>query len=154
MHKLLLACYFVCAFSLVNAQEVVATQGDTYSNATGTIDFTIGEMVINTVTNGTSELTQGFHQTNWKFTGLEDLAPDVEIVVFPNPASDLLNIQTTAFDQLTYALYDEAGRIVAQDRLLSESTSVQVSQLAAGNYSLVLSRQEQRLKTFKLIKTL
>ena len=50
MHKLLLACYFVCAFSLVNAQEVVATQGDTYSNATGTIDFTIGEMVINTVT--------------------------------------------------------------------------------------------------------
>ena len=28
----------------VSAQEVVSTQGDSYSNGTGSIDFTIGEV--------------------------------------------------------------------------------------------------------------
>ena len=30
------------------AQEVVSTQGDSYTNSSGSIDFTIGEVVINT----------------------------------------------------------------------------------------------------------
>ena len=49
----------------VSAQEVVATQGDTYSNAIANIDFTIGEVIIDTGTDGTNDLTQGFHQTNF-----------------------------------------------------------------------------------------
>lgn len=32
----------------VSAQEVVSTQGDSYTNASGSIDFTIGEVIINT----------------------------------------------------------------------------------------------------------
>jgi hypothetical protein len=48
----------------VTAQEVVSTQGDSYSNSSGSIDFTIGEVIINTGTDGTNDLTQGFHQTN------------------------------------------------------------------------------------------
>ena len=51
----------------VSAQEVVSTQGDSYSNASGSIDFTIGEVIIDTGTDGTNDLTQGFHQTNWNF---------------------------------------------------------------------------------------
>ena len=58
------------------AQEVVSTQGDSYSNTSGSIDFTVGEVVINTGTDGTNDLTQGFHQTNWNFVGLEDFAPE------------------------------------------------------------------------------
>ena len=44
----------------VSAQEVVSTQGDSYSNASGSIDFTIGEVIITTGTDGTNDLTQGF----------------------------------------------------------------------------------------------
>ena len=51
------------------AQEVVVTQGDSYSNASANIDFSIGEVIINTGTDGTNDLTQGFHQTNWNFVG-------------------------------------------------------------------------------------
>jgi hypothetical protein len=54
----------------VSAQEVVATQGDSYSNANGNIDFTIGEVIIATGTDGTNDITQGFHQTNWNFLGV------------------------------------------------------------------------------------
>ena len=138
----------------VSAQEVVSTQGESYSNASATIDFTIGEVVINTVTDGTNELTQGFHQTNWNFVGLEDYAPDYQATIFPNPTQDVLNIKTSTFENVTYTLYDAQGKLVIQNILTAEQTPIQVSQLAPGAYSLELIFEEgSKRKTFKLVKT-
>ena len=137
----------------VSAQEVVATQGDSYSNASANIDFTIGEVVINTGTDGNNDLTQGFHQTNWNFLGVEDFAPNYEAIIYPNPTEDVLNIRTSTFENVTYTLYDAQGKLVMQDILSAEQTAIQVSQLATGSYSLTLNNQTQNLKTFKLVKT-
>jgi hypothetical protein len=136
----------------VTAQEVVSTQGDSYSNASGSIDFTIGEVVINTGTDGTNDLTQGFHQSNWNFLGVDDFAPNYEAIVYPNPTEDVLNIRTSTFENVTYTLYDALGKRVMQDKLSAERTPIQVSQLAPGSYSLTLNNERQNLKTFKLIK--
>ena len=70
MKKLLLLGAIALSLNSLG-QEVVSTQGDSYTNASGSIDFTIGEVVINTVTDGTNDLTQGFHQTNWNFLGVD-----------------------------------------------------------------------------------
>ena len=133
-------------------QDVVSTQGDSYTNASGSIDFTIGEVVINTVTDGTNDLTQGFHQTNWNFLGVEDFAPNYEAIIFPNPTEDVLKIRTSTFENVTYTLYDAQGKLVMQDKLSAEQTPIQVSQLAPGSYSITLNNETQILKTFKLIK--
>ncbi len=135
------------------AQEVVVTQGDSYSNASANIDFSIGEVIINTGTDGTNDLTQGFHQTNWNFVGLEDHVPDYEANIFPNPTSELLNIKTADFKGVTYSLYDGMGKLVLENKLSSQQTSIQVSHLATGSYSLVLADKNHKLKTFQLIKT-
>jgi hypothetical protein len=142
----------------VSAQEVVSTQGDSYSNASANIDFTIGEVIINTVTDGSHDLTQGFHQTNWNFLGVEDFAPDYEASIFPNPTSDVLNIKTSSFENVTYTLYDAQGKLVLQSILAAEVTPIQVSHLAPGSYSLQLTFEEgkksaSKSKTFKLIKS-
>ena len=136
----------------VSAQEVVSTQGDSYSNASGNIDFTIGEVVINTGTDGTKDLTQGFHQTNWNFLGVEDFAPNYEAIIYPNPTEDVLNIRTSTFENVTYTFYDAQGKLILQDKLSAEQTPIQVSQLAPGSYSLTLNNDRQNLKTFQLIK--
>ena len=135
------------------AQEVVSTQGDSYSNASTNIDFTIGEVIINTGTEGTNDITQGFHQTNWNFVGVEDFAPSYKAIIFPNPTEDVLNIKTSTFENVTYTLYDAQGKLVIQDELSAEQTLIQVSQLAPGSYSLTLNNETQILKTFKLVKT-
>lgn len=136
----------------VSAQEVVSTQGDSYSNAIANMDFTIGEVIIDTGTDGTNDLTQGFHQTNWNFLGVEDYAPNYEVTIYPNPTEDVLNIKTSTFENVTYTLYDAQGKLVMQNILSAEQTPIQVSQLAPGSYSLTLNNQTQNLKTFKLIK--
>ena len=135
-----------------SAQEVVATQGDSYSNASANIDFTLGEVIIDTGTDGTNDLTQGFHQSNWNFLGVEDFAPNYEATIFPNPTEDVLNIRTSAFENVTYTLYDAQGKLVMQNILSGEQTPIQVSQLAPGSYTLTLNNQTQNLKTFKLVK--
>ncbi len=151
---------FFAAFS-ASAQEVVSSQGQTYSNANGSIDFTVGEVIINTGSNGTNDLTQGFHQTNWNFLGVEDFAPDYQATIFPNPMQDVLNIKTSVFENVTYTLYDAQGKLVMQNILSAEQTPIQVSQLAPGSYSLELIFEDSnegslslsKRKTFKLIKT-
>jgi len=153
MKKTAFVLFSLFATISVSAQEVVSTQGDSYSNAGGNIDFTIGEVIINTGTNGINDLTQGFHQTNWNFVGLEDHAPSYEAIIFPNPTSEVLNIRTSTFENVTYTLYDAQGKLILQDKLSAEQTLIQVSQLAQGSYSLTLSNKTQNLKIFKLIKT-
>lgn len=143
---------FLAAFS-ATAQEVISSQGETYSNANGNIDFTIGEVIINTGTNGTNDLTQGFHQTNWQFLGVEDFATNFQAIIFPNPTQDVLNIKTSVFENVTYTLYDAHGKLVMQNILSAEQTPIQVSQLAPGIYSLMLKSETQVLKIFKLVKT-
>jgi len=150
--QIFLVATFFAAFS-ASAQEVVSSQGQTYSNSNGSIDFTVGEVVINTGSNGTNDLTQGFHQTNWNFLGVENHTPNYEATIFPNPTEDVLNIRTSAFENVTYTLYDAQGKLVMQDKLSAEQTPIQVSQFAPGSYSLTLNNETQNLKTFKLVKT-
>jgi hypothetical protein len=152
MKKNTIVLFSLFAAVSVSAQEVVSTQGDSYSNASGSIDFTIGEVIINTGTDGTNTLTQGFHQTNWNFVGLEDHLSSYEATIFPNPTLDVLNIRTSSFEGVTYTLYDAQGKLVLQDLLASEQTPIEVSELAPGSYSLTLNNATQNLKTFKLIK--
>ena len=123
----------------VTAQEVVSSQGESYSNASGSIDFTIGEVVTSTESNGTAEITQGFHQTNWNFLSLEDHAPSYEVSISPNPVEDVLNIKTSEFDNVTYTLYDAQGKMVMQNKLSAEQTPIQVGHLVLGAYTLELN---------------
>lgn len=148
---ILIVCLLFSA-SFLNAQETISTQGDSYTNPTGSIDFTIGEVVINTGTDGSHDITQGFHQTDWNFLGVEDHVPTYEAAIFPNPSSDVLNIKTSTFENVTYTLFNAQGKLVLQDKLSAELTPIQVCGLASGAYTVLLTNETQNLKTFKLIK--
>lgn len=153
MKKLLLFGALVLS-SVTYAQEIVSTQGDSYTNGSGSIDFTIGEVVINTGTDGTNDLTQGFHQTNWNFLGVDNHEQNSEATVYPNPMGTELYIQTENFEFVSYVLYDATGRIVAENKLNALQTGIDVSTFAPSSYSLVLQDENQnKIKTFKLIKT-
>lgn len=136
----------------VFGQQVVSTQGDSYSTSAASIDFTIGEVVINTVSNGSNDLTQGFHQTHWHFLGLEDAAPELDARVFPNPMGSELHIQCPLGENLSFSLFDAAGRILIAGPLTAEEQILDVAPLAPGNYLLRIDHSGEMLKNFKLVK--
>jgi hypothetical protein len=141
--------------SSVFAQQVVATAGSTLSNSTGSISFTIGEGVAQTLTSGDKTLTQGFHQTNIQVTfisGWKDL--DFEISVFPNPASDELTIKLSKenLPGLHFMIFDLNGKLQFQSNLKSTITRIPLDQLSAGFYFIKIKDSTKELKTFKIIK--
>jgi hypothetical protein len=127
MNKTKLVLIAVFASSSLFSQDVIGTAGDSYSTTAGNMDFTIGEVVINTGTNGTEDLTQGFHQPSWTYAGVYDFVDDYNAVVFPNPTVDLVNINASDFAGVTFTLQDAAGRIVLVGDLTDATTTLDFS---------------------------
>jgi hypothetical protein len=153
MKKYTFVLFLLFATLFVKAQEVISSQGDTYTNVSGNIDFTIGEVITSTGSNVENQLTQGFHQTNWSFVSIKDHVPSFNALIFPNPTEDFLNIQASVFEMVSYSLYDEVGKLILKGVLSSEKTSLDVSKLQTGLYSLILNNPDNILKTFNIIKT-
>lgn len=150
--RLFCAAIFYSSCLTLNAQEVISSQGDSYSNANGSVDFTIGETVIFSGTDGNHDITQGFHQTNWDFLGLEDHNPSVQVSVFPNPTEEFINVRTEGLEAGHYKMMDAAGRIVLTGELSHDETNLDVRKLDSGNYNLLLLSNGEPVKTIKLIK--
>jgi len=80
MKKIFLTLLGACALYCVQAQsierQVVSSGGNSISNGGVTLDFTIGELAVTTITDGITTLTQGFQQ------GIIQLAIKINPVVF------------------------------------------------------------------------
>ncbi len=137
----------------IHAQEVISTQGDSYQGTNASIDYTIGEPIIFTGTDGSNSLTQGFHQTKWDYASIDIHNAEFEANVYPNPVENTLTIESEDFNGKNYAIYDATGRIVSEGDLENEKTQISATEWAPGSYSVVLSDNAQRkLRTVKLIK--
>lgn len=144
----------IVSFSVnVFSQDVISNLGDSYNDSNNIIDFSIGEVVTFTGTTSDNNLTQGFHQTNWIFVSIKDHVPSYQAVIFPNPTDEFLNIKTSLYENISYSLHDEMGKLILKGNLLSEETGLELSPLATGRYSLILSDSKENLKTFNIIKT-
>jgi Secretion system C-terminal sorting domain len=137
----------------INAQEVISTQGDSYSNATNTVDFTIGEPVIATVSDGTNDLTQGFHQTLLTITSVEDFDANFSVNIFPNPTANQVNLTIDKYQGLIYQLYDVTGKLLIGSKVTNQKTQLNVSDYPKGTYLLsLISQDKKKIKTYKIIK--
>lgn len=136
------------------AQEVIATQGSTYSNADGSIEFTLGEIITNTITTNDYIVTQGFNQSYidvipQDVTGIGNNS--VTIDVFPNPTSDHLTINIPNFEkEVTMRLFSIDG-IEMTNGKFSTQTQLNIASYPQGVYLLILTNDENQLiETFKI----
>ncbi len=137
----------------IHAQEVIATQGDSYTNGGNTIDFTIGETVIETVSGINNRLTQGFHQTLLTVTSVEDLDVTISVTIFPNPTSEDINLVVDKYEGVTFSLYDVVGKLLTKQTLTATNTNINISTYSKGVYLLKLSQKDNnKIKTYRIIK--
>ncbi|WP_010177418.1 glycoside hydrolase family 48 protein [Aquimarina agarilytica] len=81
-------------------------------------------------------------------------ALDVELTVYPNPASELVTVTYPTEEDvaLKVTLVDFAGRVITTQELLNEkSTTIDVSNLASGMYIVRLETKGNVIRTEKLI---
>ena len=132
--------------------EVLSSAGGTLSNSQYMVDWTVGEPVIETVLGSTHILTQGFHQPDFFITSIKE-THDYSILVYPNPASSVLMIQTDIQQPLQASLYDLNGKILNEIRF-TESTEFNISNLSRSVYLLKITDQKKHIiKIVKITKT-
>ena len=123
-------------FGQVTTPSVVSSSGDSYSNGGVLMDYTLGEIVIETYTNSNTILTQGFHQGDLKVT-TSVVNLDIKTKIYPNPTTNFLIIELEKNVNAELLVYDINGKIVIKDKLNEEQKKqLDFSFLTQGNYFL------------------
>ena len=148
---LILLCLPFIGFGQMATPSVLASSGDSYSSGNVIMDFTLGEIVVETFQPTMTPLpltynilTQGFHQGILKVTtSVENLA--IETKVYPNPTTQFLIIELDKSVDADLLVYDINGRLVLQDKLIDQSRKeLDFSFLKQGNYLLHINISDKQ----------
>jgi hypothetical protein len=143
-HFLLLFFSFpLLIFGQVTSPSLISSSGDSYSNNNVNMDFSIGEIVIETHQNN-EILTQGFHQEILKIhTGVSEL--DLVTKVYPNPTSDFVIVELENDNTAEILIYDINGKLMMTDKLDNERIKqFDFSKFSQGNYLLYINIKDKR----------
>ena len=162
---LILTCTFFLFFiakSQSISPEVIATAGDYFVGSNATLSWTLGEVITETVSNGSYTLTQGFQQPHYNITSIPD-DPNIkndqagDINIYPNPVGDQLNIafKDMKQDNVVITVFDLSGNVLIND-IAENTTSIKqlnMTFVAKGNYIIRFATKDGKfLKSFKVVK--
>jgi hypothetical protein len=154
----LLVC-FVMGTSLtsIRAQEATVASGGTASNTSGTINYSVGQIVYTTNSGSTGSVSQGIQQPYEIFTLGTDDFPNISLkmFVYPNPTTALVNLQIQGLtdNTLEYQLFDIMGKEISNQKISQSETQIPLENLPSATYLLNVSDQNKIIKSFKIIKT-
>ena len=143
---------FCLAFSIfclyASSQSVTSSSGKSFKNSTYAIDYTLGELQIETYKNTYS---QGFHQSTAIKLNVKIDNAVIDINVYPNPVIDYLYI-TTDNVNLSFTIANAQGIIVYDN--VETNKAVDVSFLSAGIYFVSIKEKINKniIKSFKIVK--
>lgn len=86
------------------------------------------------------------------YVGLDDVT-NHDVYLYPNPAKDEIKLIVDKTDaQLNYELIDESGKICKSAKIKDVETMIAVSNLAAGNYRIVVKQTDRILYSGQFVK--
>lgn len=138
MKKNILLVFLVplLGFGQSTSPSLISSSGDSYSNSHTNIEFSIGEVVIETHQNN-NILTQGFHQPILKInTAVSEL--DFVTKVYPNPTSSFVIVELENNNIIgDILIYDIHGKLIINHKLNKErKKEFDFSTFSQGNYLL------------------
>lgn len=152
---LLIGCFTaIYSFGQSLTPEVVGTAGDHFTNGSAQLSWTVGEVAIETYTQSSNQLTQGFHQYVDPTLTIQEMDEQLQITAYPNPFSNNLTVSVETINQ--------AHNIIIQNSLGQEVLSASIdpqqqnqfdtSALAAGMYYVFLISNDGIIQTIKVQK--
>ena len=156
MKKSQLTLIFLISLQLSYAQEIVPSTGGNATGTGGTSSFTVGQVFYTSNASSTGSVSQGVQQA-FEIQTLSNpglLTVQLTAVTYPNPTTDyvVLKITDTALENLQYTLFDVNGKTIVSKKITTSITEITMKNYSIGMYLLKLTKKNQPLKTFKIIK--
>lgn len=152
--KTIISILSIICLQVLYSQETVGSAGKDLSNSQTKLNFTIGEPIINTLSNDKETVLIGYQQPIIKVEPISiKEGQDWNISIFPNPSTNYINIEwkNETITEMYYSLLDINGKIVLQG---NDANNIQlnVTDISSGNYFLHLKtkRQSQIYKIQKI----
>lgn len=142
----------------ISERSVISSAGEEFERSNFSITWTLGEPVIKTIEDPNNLITQGFHQTIFIISSIEEELPQIaaDFKVFPNPASTYFNLEVFNADpnKFEFFLFDIKGTLVQSGNLMENPQRFDLSQLSNTNYIFKIIEKDSGLsKSFKIQKT-
>ena len=76
------------------------------------------------------------------------------MVVYPNPTTNLLmlEVKNYSFENLEYQLFDLNGRLIVDEKINAETTTISMEQYPSAVYLLTVVNNNKEIKSFKILK--
>ncbi len=141
----------------INAQqlEVVATSGDFYENSSGSLSWTLGEVVIETLGETNFILTQGLQQSKLTVTAIDELQTSViELSVYPNPTNSFLFIEVKTDKQrdLQINLFDLNGKLLLLKKITGNKQTIHMQNYKPAIYILKVTEGNKEIRKKQNVK--
>ena len=93
----------------------------------------------------------GFTSSEHDLSNTSEIISTNNIQIFPNPASNILNVYTSAdIIGSQYRISDNLGRVVLVDAIQSKNTAIDISGLPRGVYYITIEKQIRKHKIIKI----
>jgi hypothetical protein len=149
----------------LQAQTSVNATGGNASGSGGSASYSVGQVVYTTHTGTNGSVAEGVQQPFEisVVTGLEEAKGiNLSVTAYPNPTTDYLTLSidastTLSIQSMSYQLYDMTGKLLQNEKITGNQTSIVMSNLVPATYFVRVVKTSrdlslQEIKTFKIIK--
>jgi hypothetical protein len=142
---------------VTHAQETITTAGGNATGSDGSVSYTVGQIIYNTISGTIGSVAQGVQQpyeisvvTDVKNT--EDI--NLKCLVYPNPTGGITKLvfESTEFENLSYRLFDINGVLMQEKKVESRETDISLEILSSSVYFLKVLKNNLEVKVFKIVK--
>ena len=137
------------------SQQAITSSGGDSSSSTGSLAYSVGQVVYTTNSNNDGTVSKGVQQAFEIFTlSIDDNRLDILLSVYPNPTTSHINlrIDNQLSKGLSYQLYDLHGRLLRQGNITDKITQIDMQKLQSATYLINILQDHKRVKSFKVIK--
>jgi len=146
------------SFGQNTVQNVVASSGGSIIWGDGGVTWTLGEVVIATISSPTNIVSQGFHQgnININITSIGNInTTGMDVLLYPNPAKSFINVDIKSDNPgiYLYELLDVTGRVLLKEQSYTKNFKINLEAYKPALYYLrIIDKKGKFMSSYKIVK--
>lgn len=154
---LILIIVVLTSIPIYSQNNSIITSGGDISNSNGSINYSIGQIFINTNSNTNNYIIEG-NQQPYEIYSLSNSNldnPNLTIKIFPNPTNDFifLSYPNYNYENTNFQIFDLNGKeIIKKRKIYEKETKIFLDQFQIGTYLLLITNEDNTTNSFKIIK--
>ena len=156
MKQILTTFFLIISVWIVSfAQSAIVPMGGTATGNGGTVTYTIGQIAVQTNSDGTASFSEGVQQPfEISIVGMDNYPSiSLSMSVYPNPTLDRLKLEISEMNfNGEVKVFDIGGKYLFSKKIEGTVTEMDFSSFAPGSYFVNVFNDKEQLKSFKVVK--